>query len=206
MTTQPRQLITLGADGRPARPRRRDASRNRERILEAAERVFALQGHDATMEEIAVAAEVGKGTLYRNFASRADLARALLDTRSRRIQAEALRIASPAGGRPPVARLRAFLDGLLGFTIDNLDLLCVAAEDPSALNREIGAYVWQRQVVVVLLTEIARERPDLDADYVADALLNLVDPALLAHQIRAVGLTPDRISAGLGELVEAALR
>lgn len=205
MTTTPRQLITLGADGRPTRPRRRDASRNRERILEAAEQAFAAHGHDATMEEIAQAAGVGKGTLYRNFGSRADLARTLLDTRSRRLQAEALRTASPLSGGSAVARLRDFLEALLAFTFDNLDLLCVAAEDPGSLSREIGAYVWQRQVVVVLLGEIAGDRPGLDPDYLTDALLNLADPALLAHQVRNVGLTPERISAGLGDLVESAL-
>lgn len=59
-------------------PRRRDARRNREAILEAARELFAESG-DAPMYEVARRAEVGQATLYRNFPERWDLAAALLD-------------------------------------------------------------------------------------------------------------------------------
>jgi AcrR family transcriptional regulator len=50
-----------------ARPLRRDAADNRERILAAAAQVFAERGPDAGVEEVARAASVGMGTLYRRF-------------------------------------------------------------------------------------------------------------------------------------------
>jgi AcrR family transcriptional regulator len=50
-----------------ARPLRADARRNRERIVEAARRVFAEQGADAQVDDIARAAGVGVGTVYRHF-------------------------------------------------------------------------------------------------------------------------------------------
>ncbi|MDQ8044985.1 MAG: helix-turn-helix domain-containing protein [Solirubrobacteraceae bacterium] len=53
------------ATARP--PLRRDAQRNRDRILEAARRIFREQGASAPVEEIARGAEVGMGTLYRHF-------------------------------------------------------------------------------------------------------------------------------------------
>jgi AcrR family transcriptional regulator len=55
-----------------AAPRREraDARRNRERVLAAARAVFAEQGPDAALEEIARRAEVGIGTLYRHFPNR----------------------------------------------------------------------------------------------------------------------------------------
>jgi AcrR family transcriptional regulator len=57
--------IASGAEG--CRPRRADARRNRERVLEAAARTFAERGVDAQMDEIAERACVGVGTVYRHF-------------------------------------------------------------------------------------------------------------------------------------------
>ncbi|MDT4945875.1 MAG: hypothetical protein QOH14_2608 [Pseudonocardiales bacterium] len=52
------------------RPLRRDAAENRERLLAAASEVFAERGLDAGVEEVARAAGVGMGTLYRRFPSK----------------------------------------------------------------------------------------------------------------------------------------
>ncbi len=65
------------ADG----PRRADAVRNRERVIAAAEEVFAERGVEAGIPEIAERAGVGKGTVYRNFASKDDLIAAVLTRR-----------------------------------------------------------------------------------------------------------------------------
>jgi AcrR family transcriptional regulator len=63
---------------------RADAARNRARILAAAERLFAERGAGCvSMEEVAQAACVGKGTLFRRFGSRAALAQAVLSERER---------------------------------------------------------------------------------------------------------------------------
>ncbi|MEU8303829.1 helix-turn-helix domain-containing protein [Actinomadura sp. NPDC048955] len=55
-----------------------DARRNRERILEAAEEVFAVAGPDASTEEVARRAGVAIGTVFRHFPTKADLLRALM--------------------------------------------------------------------------------------------------------------------------------
>ena len=49
------------------RPLRADARRNRERILESAREVFAQDGVDAQMDDVARRAGVGVGTVYRHF-------------------------------------------------------------------------------------------------------------------------------------------
>jgi AcrR family transcriptional regulator len=59
------------------RRERADARRNRERVVAAAEAVFAEQGPDASLEEIARRAEVGIGTLYRHFPTRQALLEAV---------------------------------------------------------------------------------------------------------------------------------
>ena len=57
---------------------RRDARANRERILEAARAVFADEGIDASVEQIAQRAGVGMGTLYRRFPTKHDLVEAVI--------------------------------------------------------------------------------------------------------------------------------
>ncbi|MBO9532976.1 MAG: TetR/AcrR family transcriptional regulator [Solirubrobacteraceae bacterium] len=61
----------------PEPTRRADATRNRDRILEAARAAFADPAADVSMIEIARRAGVGSATLYRNFASRRELLEAL---------------------------------------------------------------------------------------------------------------------------------
>ncbi|MCW2540205.1 MAG: TetR family transcriptional regulator [Frankiales bacterium] len=56
-----------------ARPRRADAQRNYDALIKAASEVFATKGADASLEDVAKAAGVGIGTLYRNFPCREDL-------------------------------------------------------------------------------------------------------------------------------------
>jgi AcrR family transcriptional regulator len=59
------------------RPRRADARRNFDALLAAAKDVFAEQGTEASLEEIARRADVGIGTLYRNFPTRQALLEAV---------------------------------------------------------------------------------------------------------------------------------
>ncbi len=77
----------MGADGcagdlsDPARPLRRDAERNRQRILTAASEVFTEFGLDVTLDEVARHAGVGVGTVYRRFGTKEDLVAALFEDR-----------------------------------------------------------------------------------------------------------------------------
>jgi AcrR family transcriptional regulator len=77
-----------GADD-AARPLRADARRNRERVLAAAAEVLADHGLDAQMDQIAAAAGVGVGTVYRHFPTKDALVAALVADRWRRLAAEA---------------------------------------------------------------------------------------------------------------------
>jgi AcrR family transcriptional regulator len=61
------------------KPLRADARRNREKVLEAARAVFAEQGVDAQMDDVARRADVGVGTVYRHFPTKDALLTALTD-------------------------------------------------------------------------------------------------------------------------------
>ncbi|MFJ5226969.1 TetR/AcrR family transcriptional regulator [Streptomyces sp. NPDC088400] len=67
------------ATGSGARPLRADAVRNRRSVIDAARDAFARHGVTASLDEVARAAGVGPGTLYRHFPSRDDLILALID-------------------------------------------------------------------------------------------------------------------------------
>lgn len=67
---------TTAADQLPQRPKRADAARNYDKLIAAARDAFTEAGADASLEDIARRAEVGIGTLYRNFPTR----QALLET------------------------------------------------------------------------------------------------------------------------------
>jgi AcrR family transcriptional regulator len=61
------------------KPLRADARRNREKVLVAARRVFAEQGLEAQMDDVARGADVGVGTVYRHFPTKDALLEALTD-------------------------------------------------------------------------------------------------------------------------------
>ena len=65
--------------GSGTRPLRADAARNRNAVIEAARDAFARHGLTASLEDVARAAGVGVGTLYRHFPSRDDLVLAVID-------------------------------------------------------------------------------------------------------------------------------
>jgi AcrR family transcriptional regulator len=69
----------------PERALRADARRNHEAVLAAARELFAEQGLEAQMPDVAKAADVGVGTVYRHFPTKEDLIRALADDRFRRL-------------------------------------------------------------------------------------------------------------------------
>ena len=88
------------------RPLRRDAVQNRQRLLDAAAAVFAERGLEAGVEEIARAAGVGMGTLYRRFPTKDALIAALVHD----VMTTMLRLAREAAGRPDGTGLEHFLE------------------------------------------------------------------------------------------------
>ncbi len=198
-------LGRLGFDGRPVRTVRRDASANRRRAVDAARRLFADRGRQVTMEEVAAAAGIGKGTLYRGFPGRAQLAQAVLDDLSRDLQAELL------GGMGlaeacPVGVLSAFLRRTYAFRAEHLELFCMAHDGNSAEIRNSPAYLWERQAIAGLL-RLAVERglaDPADPDLLPDAVMAMLDPDLVRHQREVLGADTARGATALVAMVMGA--
>lgn len=192
----------------PGVSERSDAARNRRVLLDTARALFEERGVTAvTMEEVARAAGVGKGTLYRRFPNKGVLCQALLDEPTRKFQAETLALLKD-GPAAPLDKLDRFLDGLVGFTEKNLDLLYGghhALLGPERLALLSGpAYDWRRSTVLGLLrvaVKVGDLTPEADVEYLAEALNAPLHVDLYYHQRRVGGLSADRISAGLRSLV-----
>ena len=121
----------MPADQQPstARKPRTDAQRNRLRLLETARTVFADKGAEASLDEIARAAGVGIGTLYRHFPTRDALVEEVYRNASQQMADAATALAE---AHPPVEALRQWLR----LFVDHLATKRMMAE---ALNALVGA-------------------------------------------------------------------
>lgn len=183
------------------RPERVDAARNRVKILAAAADIVAAQGVEGlSMAEVAAAAGVGVGTLYRRFGDRSGLAYALIDEREREFQRAFVEGPPPLGpGADALERMRAFLHGLTDRTVEQLDLLLMA-ETASPFARFGGAYAAYHAHLSMLIGQV---EPGADGYVLADALLAPLAAPLLAHRMRTCGVTAERVKAGLDGLLAA---
>ncbi|OCB37881.1 TetR family transcriptional regulator [Mycobacterium malmoense] len=165
---------------------RGDAARNRVLLLQAARNLIAERGADAvTMDDVAAAAGVGKGTLFRRFGSRAGLMLVLLDEDERASQQAFLFGPPPLGpDAPPLDRLVAFGRERIRFVHAHHELLSAANRDPQ--NRYNAPATVLRTHVRVLLQE-AHTSGNLDAQ--TDALLALLDVDYVEHQLHEAGQT-----------------
>jgi AcrR family transcriptional regulator len=180
----------------PTPPRERaDAARNRARVLRAADRLFAeRRGREVPMEQIAAAAGVGKGTLYRRYPDVASIAQALLDEHERGLQDRLLRGPPPLGpGAPPGERLAAFYRAMVEL-LERHGHLALAGET-GGRRYGTGAYAaWALHVGTLLADAGLDGRPAL-----VHALLAPLAPDVFAHQ-RSSGLTVRRIADDLALL------
>ncbi|WAZ25730.1 TetR/AcrR family transcriptional regulator [Streptomyces cinnabarinus] len=196
-------LLQLGSpDEEPCL--RADAARNRARLLEAAARLVAQHGAaGVTMEAVAAAAQVGKGTVFRRFGDRTGLLTALLDHSEKNFQAAVITGPAPLGpGAPPLDRLKEFGVALLRRSADELELQLAA--DPGPERRYSNApRRFLRGHVLILLREIV---PDADCELLALTLMAYLDPATIHYRTVICGMPADRVEAGWLDLVDRITR
>lgn len=167
----------------PLAPERSDAARNRELLLSTARRLIDAEGVGSlTMDGLAAACGVGKGTIFRRFGSRAGLFQALVDESERTFQAGFLSGPPPLGpGAPPIERLVAFGRERLATAAGQVPLLR-AAERPAAERYAVPARRLAATHIRGLLTQAAVEGdlPALSFDLLAilDAVVWLPDEDL----------------------------
>ena len=196
-----------------AGPRERaDAARNRRAILAATEGLLAThRPQDISMEQVAAAAGVGKGTVFHRFGNRMGLMYALMVQRAQALEESVTAGPPPLGeGAPDRERLLAFLDAIVEVVSRNKSLMAElaysSAGPPSAGAPPAGHDAtgerdkhpvygfWHGHIAAL----IAAQRPDIDADMMAHLLLGSLHGEPILNELATSG--PARLAAALRAL------
>jgi AcrR family transcriptional regulator len=204
-----------------ARPERADAVRNRRAILAATEQLLARhRPRDISIEQVALTAGVGKGTVFHRFGSRMGLMTALMIERAQALTEAVTSGPPPLGpGAPDRERLLAFLDAVIQVVGRNKSLLAelafsgVAERVATDKGAAVGAGTakdshrddhpvyrfWHGHIS----TLIAAQRPDVDAEMIAHVLLGALHSEPILACLAADG--PARPAAAVRALACAVL-
>lgn len=158
--------------GKHERPLRKDAARNRARVLDAAHECVADKGVTVSTEEIARCAGVGIGTVFRHFPTKESLLEAVFAERLARFVAEANHTAG--GGKAPHTALFAVLRRAVDTYATKHaigDALSAAGVDAGPIMSQAGSTL--RHVLGGLLTD-AQAAGTVRTDVTVDDLLALL--------------------------------
>ncbi|MEZ0068080.1 AcrR family transcriptional regulator [Streptacidiphilus sp. MAP12-20] len=194
--TPPLEPIELLAS--PA-PERADAARNRAKLLAAAAELIQEHGAEhLTMEAVATAACVGKGTVFRRFGDRFGLFLAVLDQAECEMQQAFMFGPPPLGpGAPPVERLRAFGVASLRHLRQNMDIY-VEADKSAAQRYDAPPRVVRERHLALLLGEAGVSG---DLELLAATMLGSLDPAQVHHLLTVRRRALEELEAGWLDLV-----
>src|SRR5262245_50853398 len=176
---------------------RRDAERNRDRIVEAARSAFAADGIDVSVEEIARRAEVGMGTLYRRFPTKGDLVDAVLEDAFAEVcqAAEAALVQEDAW-----AAFAAFLERVFELHVSNRGLKDVIASGQHDLKRLESLRARMRPLVAQVVAR-AQQQGTLRADFAAEDVPMLFWTGGRVAEVSA-GVAPDLWRRYLGLVLD----
>lgn len=174
------------------RAERADAARNRRAILLATEELLARhRPEQISMEQVATAAGVGKGTVFHRFGSRLGLMLALMQERALALNEAVTSGPPPLGpGAAPRERLLAFLDGVVDVVSRNKGLLAALGHAATTTHRqdeeggeggEHPTYHFWHDHVSGLITEAG---PGLDADLLAHVLLGALQSSPVLNLLK----------------------
>ncbi len=206
------------------RPLRRDAERNRQRILKAASEAFNERGLEVSLDEIARYAGVGVGTVYRRFRTKEELVEALFMDRLDAVAAiadDAFEVADPWSGLVSfMERMAELMAGDLGlrqmlmFAAYGRDLVAIARQRNAPLVERL---VQRAQAAGQLRADV---RPT-DIPFIvfmlteATHLVNAANPAIWRRYLTLIldgmrpvreGVTPLPVAALLPEEMEKSMR
>ena len=137
-----------------AKPLRADAERNREQILEVAQKAFASEGLAVPIDEIAKRAGLGVGTLYRHFPTKDALFLAIVVDRFERLAAEADALsASPEPGEA----FFGFLSHIVEAASTKKDFIDALSSKGADVGRALGALKARYRAGLAVLLERAQD-------------------------------------------------
>ncbi|HEX3793000.1 MAG TPA: TetR/AcrR family transcriptional regulator [Acidimicrobiales bacterium] len=161
------------------RPLRADALRNRTRVLEAAEAVFAAEGLSVPVDVIAEKAGVGVGTLYRHFPTKEKLFEAILVARITEIT-EVARARLNVGDAG--AAFFGFLEYLVGEAVLKRDLIMALADAGVEFEVAVAPVKEEMGDAVAALLRAAQDAGAVRADVEPEVVMSLIGATCMAAE------------------------
>ncbi|MCF3148495.1 TetR/AcrR family transcriptional regulator [Streptomyces platensis] len=193
------------------RKARADALRNRETVLAAADQLFARSAspRGVSMDDIAAAAGVGKGTLFRRFGDRTGLIRAVFEARSEPLRQAVADGPAPLGpAAAPRERVPALLDAVLCFKLDHRHLSLALEEAGSGSPYQGAHYTWWHGILRESLERLwgtegaeGEGAAATDGDFAAHVLLAATRADLVEQLVGRDGMTREGMRAQLAAFV-----
>jgi len=164
------------------------------------------------MHQIAMAAGIGQGTLYRRYAHKGELCMDLLSERHQQFVEEIATQYAATATSPALERLDGVLAHFVAFleeqgallgpvaVIDKRDWQCNEADNFRRFSfQHAPFYLWMHELFAGLFAEAVRqgELPPLDIDFTTDAVLAALHPMFYRLQRQERGFSPERILQGL---------
>lgn len=199
--------------GAHQRRERRDAAEHRQRILDVAQHLFGEHGVDAvSMHQVALAAGIGQGTLYRRYRHKGELCMDLMRERHERFAEEVAALLHAAGTACALERLDSVLVKMVALLEDQVTFLgpiggsmtrdaqCNESDSSRYFSfQQSPWYLWLHELLARLLTEAVqhRELASLDIPFTVDTMLAVLNPPFYRFQRLERGFSQERILQGV---------
>ena len=165
---------------------RADAAETRHRILEAARAVFAEEGLEASVADVAQRAGVGTATIFRRFPSKDDLVAAMLE---QELEAVVVRAGAAVEANDPAAAIAEFFSGVVETFIEDR-CFCEASGGDLFERPRIQALVGELIAAMDQLLQRAQAAGVIRRDVVAE------DIGFLVNAVGFAGLRLERTAPG----------
>lgn len=194
----------LGSDGmvndeNTTRTERRDAAENRQRILNAALKLFEQNGvEQVSMNQIAIEAQIGSGTLYRRYRNKGELCLDLIKDNIDIFFEDIERFLKQNRTEPPNQRIKGIISLFIRFREKKAQLL-KGVEDSASTNRTMSRtrsplYHELHQLLVELFDEMkGTEQNQPNSVFRADLLLTALSSNSYLFQRDVRGYSPEMI-------------
>lgn len=195
------------------RRERRDAAEHRQRILDVAQHLFGEQGVDAvSMHQIALAAGIGQGTLYRRYRHKGELCMDLMREHHERFAEEVAALFAEKQSASELELLDGVLIKMLALLEDQVTFLgpiggtmtrdaqCNESDSSHYFSfQQSPWYLWLHELLSGLLTEAVerRELVSLDVPFTVDTMLAVLNPPFYRFQRLERGFSQERILQGV---------
>jgi AcrR family transcriptional regulator len=195
------------------RHERRDAAEHRQRILDVAQHLFEQHGVDAvSMHQIALAAGIGQGTLYRRYRHKGELCMDLLRDHHEQFAEEVAALFAQTETAPTLERLDGLLVKMVALLEDQVTFLGPVGGTMTGDDRcpepgrssdfsfhQSSWYLWLHELLSGVLTEAVErgELTPLDVPFTVDTMLAILNPPFYRFQRLDRGFSQERILQGL---------